>query len=480
MEENFKAFGLSEEIYNATEKLGFDTPTNVQGEVIPLALKDIDIIVQSQTGSGKTAAFGIPVCEKIDIEGNDPQVLILTPTRELAVQVKEDITNIGRFKRVRVAAVFGKQPITLQTKELKQRVHIVVGTPGRTMDLIERKSLNTSKIKYLILDEADKMLQMGFIEQVEEVIKTLPSKRVTMLFSATLPERIQGICNRYMNNPQRVEIASESITAEKVVQEYYEVENDNRVSILNKIIFMENPDSCILFCKTKDSVDVLIKEMSKRGYTCNSLHGGMLQKDRLEVMQSFKRGEFRFLAATDVAARGIDVDNLTHIINYEVPVELDSYVHRIGRTGRAGSSGKAITLVSPNEQRFFGEIQKYIGYQIPKKELPEKWEIEKARAVFNETREDIPKPKLVKGASFKDEITKIHINAGKKKKIRPGDIVGAVSSVEGIEATDIGIIDIQDSYSYIDILNGKGNLVLEGLKEKTIKGKIVRIQKAEK
>lgn len=480
MEENFKSFGLSEEIYNATEKLGFDTPTNVQGEVIPLALKDIDIIVQSQTGSGKTAAFGIPVCEKIDIEENEPQVLILTPTRELAVQVKEDLTNIGRFKRIRVAAVFGKQPITLQTKELKQRVHIVVGTPGRTMDLIERGSLNTNKIKYLILDEADKMLQMGFIEQVEDVIKKIPSKRVTMLFSATMPEKIQGLCSRYMNNPKRIEIASESITAEKVVQEYYEVENDNRVSILNKIIFLENPDSCILFCKTKDSVDVLIKEMSKRGYTCNSLHGGMLQKDRLEIMQSFKRGEFRFLAATDVAARGIDVDNLTHIINYEVPVELDSYVHRIGRTGRAGSNGKAITLVSPNEVRFFGEIQKYIGYQIPKKELPEKWEIEKARAVFNETREDIPKPKLVKGAAFKDEITKIHINAGKKKKIRPGDIVGAVSSVEGIEASDIGIIDIQDSYSYIDILNGKGNLVLEGLKEKTIKGKIVRIQKAEK
>lgn len=480
MNENFKNYGLSEELLKALDKLDYKKPTEVQSRVIPLVLDGCDMIVKSQTGSGKTAAFGIPICEKTDISLKEPQVLILSPTRELSVQIKEDITNIGRFKRIRCAAVFGKQPVSIQVRELQQRVHIVTGTPGRTMDLIERDKLNVSKIKYLIIDEADKMLDMGFIDQVSDIIKRLPKGRVTMLFSATIPEEIEKLCSSYMKDPERVDITPESITAEKIKQEVYNVEDKNKFNLLNKIIYMENPESCIIFCRTKENVDVLFEKMQQKGYSCNSLHGGMQQEDRLKIMKSFKKGEFRFLVATDVAARGIDVEDLTHIINYDVPVEKDSYVHRIGRTGRAGSSGKAISFVSRNEQRYLDDIQEYIGYRIPVSDLPDREEVEKAKKEFMNYKNDRPKAKVDRNIKVSSEITKIYINAGKKKKIRAGDIVGAITAIQGITGDNIGIIDIQDNFSYIDILDGKGDAVLDALKNTTIKGKAIRAEMAAK
>lgn len=477
---NFKDYGLSEDILKSIEKLGYKSPTEVQNRVIPVALNDKDIIVKSQTGSGKTASFAIPLCEKANIETREPQVLVLTPTRELCVQVKDDITNIGRFKRIRCAAVFGKQPMSTQIDELKQRVHIVVGTPGRVMDHIERGSLITDGVKYLIIDEADKMLNMGFIEQVETIINAMPKQRVTMLFSATMPEEIRALCNKYMNNPSLIEITPERMTAENIEQELYKVDNSDKLNLLKDIIKVENPESCIIFCGTKDRVDSLIKHMTSGGYSCSALHGRMLQNDRLNIMQSFKRGEFRFLVATDVAARGIDVEDVTHIINYDVPVEVEGYVHRIGRTGRAGSKGKAITLVSPNEFKYVRNIEEYIGYKIPLKELPSKEEIEDASRAADKKSLVKVKLKSDKGAEINKEVFKIYINAGKNKKIRTGDIVGAIASIDGVKADDIGIIDVQDNFSYIDILNKKGELVLETLPYVTIKGKTVRVQKAEK
>lgn len=480
MNENFKNYGLSEELLKALDKLDYKKPTEVQSRVIPLVLNGCDMIVKSQTGSGKTAAFGIPICEKTDISLKEPQVLILSPTRELSVQIKEDITNIGRFKRIRCAAVFGKQPVSIQVRELQQRVHIVTGTPGRTMDLIERDKLNVSKIKYLIIDEADKMLDMGFIDQVSDIIKRLPKERVTMLFSATIPEEIEKLCSSYMKDPERVDITPESITAEKIKQEVYNVEDKNKFNLLNKIIYMENPESCIIFCRTKENVDILFEKMQQKSYSCNSLHGGMQQEDRLKIMKSFKKGEFRFLVATDVAARGIDVEDLTHIINYDVPVEKDSYVHRIGRTGRAGSSGKAISFVSRNEQRYLDDIQEYIGYRIPVIDIPDREEVEKAKKEFMNYKNDKPKAKVDRNIKVSSEITKIYINAGKKKKIRAGDIVGAITAIQGITGDNIGIIDIQDNFSYIDILDGKGDAVLNALKNTTIKGKDIRAEMAAK
>lgn len=477
---NFKYFGLSEEILNALEKLGYERPSEVQERVIPFALQNKDIIVKSQTGSGKTAAFAIPVCEKIELEKRKPQVLVLTPTRELAVQVKEDISNIGRFKKIRCAAVFGKQPMDIQVRELRQRVHIVVGTPGRTFDHIDRGNMDVEEIQYLIIDEADKMLNMGFIDQVEAIIKRLPHNRVTMLFSATMPEKIEALCNEYMINSEKIEVNVKTLTTEKIDQVYYEIEERRKFSILNKIIYTERPESCILFCSTKEGVNNLFQKMNNKGYSCSGLHGGMDQKDRLDIMQRFKRGEFQFLIATDVAARGIHIEDITHVINYDVPVEKESYVHRIGRTGRAGNRGIAITFVCHYESRFFNEIQEYLGYDISKKEIPSEEEVEQGKKIFEKKFKARPKLKRDKSAELNQGITKLHINAGKKKKIRPGDIVGAIINIEGINGDDIGIIDVQDNFSYVDILEGKGSIVLKALQHTTIKGKKVKVQKAMK
>ncbi|HWR45638.1 DEAD/DEAH box helicase [Sporomusa sp.] len=468
--------GFSEEIGKALATLGYESLTEVQEQVIPLVFADKDIIVKSQTGSGKTAAFAIPVCEKIEVEQRNPQALVLTPTRELAVQVKQDISNIGRFKKIRCAAIFGRQPMAVQQRELKQRVHIIVGTPGRTFDHITSGNINLAEIKYLIIDEADKMLDMGFIEQVEAIIEKLPKDRVTMVFSATMPDQIQKICGQYMTNPVKLEVESENPTTEKIQQGYYEVEENDKFKLVKKIVVTERPDSCILFCNTREKVEVLAEKLKNAGYLCGSLHGGMEQRDRLTTIQGFKRGEFRFLIATDVAARGIHVAEIALVINYDIPVDNESYVHRIGRTGRAGNEGTAITLVTPAERRTLAEIEEYVQYKIPRLELPTAEAVERGKMIFeNSKAKPIFKPDI--GEKINREITRIRINAGKKTKMRPGDILGAITNIAGVSAEDIGIIDVQETCSYVEILGGKGGLVMDALEATKIKGKIYTIKK---
>lgn len=474
----FKNLKISPEILKSLELLGYKVLSKVQQSSIPLAMEGKDIIVKSQTGSGKTAAFAIPICEKIDIEERKPQALVLTPTRELAVQIKDDISNIGRFKKIRCAAIFGKQPMTTQMRELKQRVHVVVGTPGRTIDHIERKNVDFSEIKYLVIDEADEMMNMGFIDQVEEIINTLPSKRVTMLFSATMPEKIKLLCDKYMINPESIEVNPDNITVKNIYQYYYEVEEKNKNSLLNKVIYSEAPDSCIIFCDTKDQVDKLYQAMKDEKYSCLKLHGGMEQKDRLDVIKSFKKGESRFLVTTDVLSRGIHIEDVTHVINFDLPVEKENYVHRIGRTGRAGKEGTAITFVTPNEDMFLNEIEEYIESKIPRKEIPSNEDIEKGKKIFKAKIKDGLKLKKDKSTEINKNVMKIHIHGGRKKKIRPGDIVGAITSIEDVNMEDIGIIDIQDNCSYVDILDNKGDKVLKALQNTKIKGKVLRVQKS--
>lgn len=477
---SFKDFNLSEPLLSSIEKLEYTNPTEIQAKVIPLILNGKDIIGKSQTGSGKTAAFGIPICEKIDVENRNPQALILTPTRELCVQIKEDINNIGRFKKIRCVAVFGKNPMHLQVRELKQRVHVVVGTPGRTMDHIEKGNLNLQDVKYLIIDEADKMLNMGFIDQVEQIIREVPKDRVTLLFSATMPDEIRSLCHNYMVKPIDIEIIPKIDLTKTILQSCYEVFENDKAELLKDIIYMQNPQSSIIFCNTKDKVDTIFLELKKEGFSCNKLHGGMLQEDRLRVMDSFKNGEFVFLCATDVAARGIDVESLDLIVNYDVPFEKESYLHRIGRTGRAGETGTAITFSSPYEMRYLNEIEEYISYEIPRKSIPNREEVERLKEEYIKAPVVKPVHKISKSTKISKDITKIYINAGKKKKMRPGDIVGAITSIEGITSDDVGIIDISDNFSYIDILNGKGTFVIQSLKEMNIKGKTVRVEKSGK
>ena len=478
IERNFEGYNLSEEISRALSVLKYETPTEVQREVIPLALNKQDLVVKSQTGSGKTAAFGIPICEMIEWEEKKPQALILTPTRELAAQVSQDLINIGRFKRIKAMAVYGKEPFSKQKEELKQKNHIVVGTPGRVMDHIERGTLALDEVKYLIIDEADEMLNMGFIKDVEAIIQEVPSNRVTMVFSATLPKDVENLCHKYMEDPTNIEIVATGITTNTIEHRVIEVNDEAKISLLKDVTVVENPDSCIIFCRTKEHVDSVFTELEESNYSSERLHGGLLQEDRFAVMDGFKLGNFRYLVATDVAARGIDIDNVTLVINYDVPMEKESYVHRTGRTGRAGNKGKAITFATPHETKFLRAIERYIGFEIPKMDSPLAQEVAKGQAAFDEKISGRRVVKNNKTARINKDIMKLHFNGGKKKKIRAVDLVGTIANIPGVTAEDIGIITVQDQLSYVDILNGKGSLVLQAMEKTTIKGKKLKVSPA--
>lgn len=475
---SFEDYNLSDEIKRALSVLKYESPTEVQAEVIPMALQNQDLVVKSQTGSGKTASFGIPICDMVEWEEKNPQALILTPTRELAVQVREDITNIGRFKRIKAMAVYGKEPFSKQREELKQKTHVVVGTPGRVIDHIERGTLVLDQIKYLIIDEADEMLNMGFIDAVESIIEELPPNRVTMVFSATLPKDVENLCHKYMKDPVNIEIASTGITTNTIDHMLIEVKEEDKISLLKDITVVENPDSCIIFCRTKENVDTVFAQLEEANYSCERLHGGLEQEDRFAVMDGFKMGNFRYLVATDVAARGIDVDNVSLVINYDVPMEKEGYVHRTGRTGRAGNKGKAITLATPYEGKFIRAIERYIGFEIPVTEAPSKQDVARNQAAFDEKIGGRRVVKNNKTARINQDIMKLHFSGGKKKKLRAVDFVGTIAKIPGVTADDIGIISIHDTMSYVDILNGKGSLVIQAMENATIKGKKLRVSKA--
>lgn len=477
---DFKAFKLDEKLLQAIEQLGYTEPTEVQQKVIPQALKKRDLLVKSKTGSGKTAAFATPLCELAEWEENKPQALVLTPTRELAVQVQEDITNIGRYKRIKGLALYGKSPFAKQKLALKQKTHIVVGTPGRVLDHIQKGTLDVSRIEYLVIDEADEMLNMGFLEQVESIIKLLPTQRTTMLFSATLSEEIKLLSSKYMKEAISIEISSVEEDAPKIEHLSYVVQDDQKLAFLEKLTIIENPDSCIIFCRTKERVDQLVDALDAKGYTADKIHGGMMQEDRFEVMDDFRRGDFRYLIATDVAARGIDIEDITHVIHYDVPLEQESYVHRTGRTGRAGRSGKSIMLATPHEDKFVKEIEAFIGFDIPAGPEFSDEAVEKNRAAFELKMQKQPEFKKSKSEQLNANITKLYFNGGKKKKLRAVDFVGTIAKINGVSAGDIGIITIQDNVTYVEILNGKGPLVLKTMKNTTVKGKQLKVHIAHK
>ncbi|GIP22058.1 DEAD/DEAH box helicase [Paenibacillus sp. J22TS3] len=480
--ERFEDAGLSGDLVRALKGLEYEKPTGVQRQVIPRLLAGRDIVVKSQTGSGKTGAYAIPLCQLVEWEENKPQALILVPTRELAVQVKEDITNIGRFKRIKAAAVFGRQPFAAQKLELKQKNHIVVGTPGRVLDHIGRGSLPLEKLKYLVVDEADEMLNMGFIEQVESIIQALPAERVTVLLSATLPPDVDGLSQRYMKDPEYVEIeGTGGVTVSLIDHTRITVREEDKPEVLNRLLITRNPDSCIIFCNTQDQVDQVFRELARRDYPVDRIHGGMVQEDRLEVMNAFRRGQFRYLVATDVAARGIDIENITHVINYDCPMDKEGYVHRTGRTGRAGHAGQAMTLVTAYEEgRYLSDIEHYIGFSIPVVGIPDEGKVRADLGAFEQKIHARRALRTEKSEQLNQGIMKLYFNGGKKKKLRAVDFVGTIARIDGVTAEDIGIITIQDNVSYVEILNGKGPHVLQVMKNTTIKGKQLKVHKANK
>lgn len=479
-QKQFTDYPLSEEIIRALHSLGYETPTEVQSEVIPVVLQNKDLVAKSQTGSGKTASYGIPLCEQVEWNENKPQALILTPTRELALQVTEDITNIGRFKRIKATPLYGKHPFHMQKAELKQRTHMVVGTPGRVLDHIERGTLALERIAYLVIDEADEMLNMGFIEQVQSIIQALPKDRVTMLFSATFPEDVAKLSRKYMNSPTEIEIKATGITTSTIEHALIQVQEGDKLALLENVLVTENPDSCIIFCRTQEHVDSLFRELAELEYPCDRIHGGMEQEERFEVMNAFRRGQFRYLIATDVAARGIDITNITHVINYDIPLEKESYVHRTGRTGRAGKTGKAITFVTPRDGRRLADIEDYIGFEIPKIKAPSEEAANLRREEFEQKLHVRTELKKNKRELLNEQIMKLNFNGGKKKKFRAVDFVGTIAKLDGITADDIGIITIYDHVTDVEILNGKGPLVLEMMKNITIKGKQLKVRKGNK
>lgn len=385
--EIFKSLGLSAEMLKTLEKKGFESPTPIQEKCIPALLKgDRDIIAQAQTGTGKTAAFGIPILERISEKSRNVQVLILAPTRELAIQVAEEINSLKGRKKISVIPIYGGQSITLQLRQLKKGVDIVVGTPGRVLDHLKRGTLKIGHISYLVLDEADEMLNMGFLEEVGAILEQTPDDKRTMLFSATIPNDILRIAKKYMPDYDVIKVKTAQMTVSAVDQIYFEVKKDDKFETLCRIIDIEDEFYGLVFCKTKVDVDTVSHQLQERGYDADALHGDMSQNARERILAKFKKKSITILVATDVAARGLDVNDLTHVINYALPHDPESYVHRIGRTGRAGKAGNAVTFITPSEYRRLQVITKRTKSDIKKAKLPNVQDVIKTKQLRIKTK----------------------------------------------------------------------------------------------
>ncbi|MEH7106411.1 DEAD/DEAH box helicase [Bacillus sp. JJ1764] len=366
----FHDMGISEPIQRAIKDMGFEEASPIQEKAIPIALTGKDIIGQAQTGTGKTAAFSIPILEKLDKSKKNVQAIAIAPTRELAIQVSEEINRLAKYMGINSLPIYGGQSIDRQIKALKKVPHIITGTPGRLLDHIKRKTLRLDSIKMVVLDEADEMLDMGFLEDIERILKETPEEKQTLLFSATMPKPIQNLAERFMNAPELVKIKAKEVTAPSVKQVYYEVKERDKFEVLCRLLDVDNPELAVIFGRTKRRVDELSDALNKRGYLADGLHGDLNQRQRDVVMNKFREGNIDILVATDVAARGIDVSGVTHVYNFDIPQDPESYVHRIGRTGRAGKTGQAITFATPREIGQIHSIEKASKGKIQRKSIP--------------------------------------------------------------------------------------------------------------
>lgn len=390
----FEEFNFSEEMQKGIKGMGFEEMSPIQGQAIPILLEGKDVIGQAQTGTGKTAAFGIPILERTDPSDKSVQVLVLCPTRELSIQVAEEISKLGKFKKgIKVLPVYGGQPIDRQLRALKTGVQIIIGTPGRVIDHINRKTIKTDKIKMMILDEADEMFDMGFRDDIELVMNTLPTERQTIFFSATMEPQIVKFASRYQNNPEFIKVVHKELTVPNVEQAYFELKQNMKTEILSRLMDVYNPKLTLVFCNTKKKVDELTTELQGRGYMADGLHGDLKQTQRDTVMGKFRRGTIEVLVATDVAARGLDVDEIDLVINYDMPQDEEYYVHRIGRTARAGREGAAFSFVSGRDIYKLKDIQKYTKTKIERRDLPTLKDIEAryTTSMLDKIRQEVEK-----------------------------------------------------------------------------------------
>ncbi|GAV25542.1 DEAD/DEAH box helicase [Carboxydothermus islandicus] len=376
--EEFKKLGLNLPLLKAVDELGYEQPTPIQKEAIPLILEGHNLVGQAPTGTGKTAAYLLPVLQRIQ-RGKKGQVLIVTPTRELALQVADEVAKLGKYLKVRALAVYGGQAIERQIRGLRQGVEVIVGTPGRILDHIGRKTFPMTEIKTVILDEADEMLDMGFIDDIEAILNNLTNRQQTLLFSATLPAPIKTIIKKFLGEYKTVKLVGKEKTVPAIRQVYYELPEAEKIEGLARILNSELPTQAIVFCRTKKRVDEVVEQLNFRGYAAKGLHGDMSQRERTQTIKSFKAGKTELLVATDVAARGLDIPDVSHVINFDIPQNPESYIHRIGRTGRAGREGKAITLITYREKKLLKAIEEAINKRLKRERLPEPVDLEEAR-----------------------------------------------------------------------------------------------------
>ncbi len=546
MTTDFAGLGLRAELLASIADLGYTEPTPIQAETIPHLLRGADIVGQAATGTGKTAAFALPILNGLEGGRPGPPVaLVVVPTRELAVQVSEAVTGYGRRQRVEALAVYGGCPIHHQIRALRRGVHVVVGTPGRTIDLLKRRALDLAEVTTVVLDEADEMLDMGFAEDIETILETTPPNRQTVLFSATMPPRINAIAARHQTDPVRIKagLGDDASAKNLVRQTVYMVQRKHKPAALGRIIDIEAPESALVFCKTRNDVDELTATMNGRGYRAEALHGGMDQNQRDRVMGRLRDGTADLLVATDVAARGLDVDTLTHVVNYDVPTQPESYVHRIGRVGRAGRQGVAITLAEPSTRNRLRNIERLVGHKLDTAEVPgvddlrarqleltigaikehlgdeadrynavihELSDVAELREIalaaiklvhesrnptndenfipaVAETRSKVGRDRGSNGSRGSGhngggtggrpkprsdaETAHVYIGVGRRGRVRPGDLVGAIANETSLSGRDIGPIRISEHYSVVGVPASAVYEVVAAVNGSSIRGK---------
>lgn len=499
---NFDNLGLSKEVLAAIKDMGFEEPSQIQAAIIPTLMGGKDAIGQAQTGTGKTLAFGAPMISILKKPKGRVAGLVLAPTRELAVQVCDELTRIAKKTKLRIIPVFGGAPIDRQLRALKEGVDIVVGTPGRVIDLIERKRLIVEDIEFFVLDEADEMLNMGFLEDVETILSHATHDRQTMLFSATMPTAIKNLTKRFLkSDAEHITVKKVSLTVDTVDQFYFEIKQKDRFETLCRILDATTHSSMLIFCNTKRNVDALTDHLKGRGYDVEAMHGDINQAQRMKTLAKFKDGRTEFLVATDVAARGIDVENISHVINYDLPQDLEAYVHRIGRTGRAGRTGTAFTLVTPREYRDIKDIEKMIHTKIRRKDIPTVEDIfeTKYHDILQEVRSELEKDEFKKFLPhvatldedfnldeiaaallmlrYREEVSfdytqnkldeshgyaRIFITVGTMDGLNPMKLINFIQNNAKVDAKSIGDIEIKEKFSFFEAREDAAQLIIEG------------------
>jgi ATP-dependent RNA helicase DeaD len=519
----FSEIGLAPALLAAVEKVGYETPTPIQARTIPSLLAGRDLIGQAQTGTGKTAAFALPILQALDLGQARVQALVLTPTRELALQVAEAVHTYGRgLGALRVLPVYGGQSMEQQVRRLRGGIHVVVGTPGRIMDHLRRGTLGLDAIRTVVLDEADEMLRMGFLEDVEWILSRMPAARQMALFSATMPPEIRRIAGRYLREPETVQVEQPTLTVPTVEQRYLNLSERQKLDALTRVLEVEAPDAALVFVRTKSGAAELRERLQARGYAAEAMHGDMTQQQREAVVRGLRTGQVEIAVATDVAARGLDVERISHVVNYDVPHDAESYVHRIGRTARAGRPGTAILFVTPRETRLLRTIERYTGQRLAPMRMPTAAAVAARRTasfkqrLLGATAEDGLEPYLTLVEELSEEagldmaelaaaaarlatgdrplhatiepeppapaadggMVRLFLDAGRQAGVRPADIVGAVAGEADIPGHAIGAIDIYERFAFVEVPAAYAERVLERMQHVKIRNRPVKVKPA--